>query len=155
MGPQLPLVGMEKETLRLISAFSVGDSLLLLGPQGCGKTRLTKEVLSGCGRVLYIPWAPTLHDLLIAMTRALIAARHSQFVEHAKPGADPELWLKTQTSIHLKGLLWTTMETSPVPIMLDGVMGAGFPTTVSYSESTIRRAWPFSPPRGTFRLWEH
>jgi nucleotide-binding universal stress UspA family protein len=121
MGPQLPLVGMEKERLRLSSAFRAGDSLLLLGPRGSGKTRLTKEVLSGCDRVLYIPWAPTLHGLLIAMARALIAARHTDFAYRAKPHADAEAWLKEQTSMRLKGLLWGTMETSPAPMMLDGV----------------------------------
>lgn len=62
------------------------------------------------------------------MARALIAARHAGFISRAKPGADPEAWLAAQTSIHLKGLLWTAMERSPVPMMLDGVAGAGFPT---------------------------
>jgi hypothetical protein len=128
MGPQLPLVGREKETLRLRSAFGGGDSLLLLGPQGSGKTRLTDEALSGCRRVLYIPWEPTLHGLLIAMARALISAGNPDFARRAKPHVDPEPWLKAQTSIQLKGLLWSAMETSPVPMMLDGVTSAGFPT---------------------------
>jgi hypothetical protein len=119
---------MAKEVQRLSLAFDTGDPLLLLGPQGCGKTRLIQETLSGNRRVLYIAWEPTLHALLAAMARALIAARHAGFVGCAKPGPDPEVWLAAQTSIHLKGLLWTAVESSPVPIMLDGIAGASFPT---------------------------
>ncbi len=126
MEPQIPLVGMAKEIERLSSAFGAGDPLLLLGSQGCGKTRLIQEALSGNRRVLYIAWVPALHDLLTAMARALIAAHHAGFAR-VKPGADPEAWLAAQTSIHLKGILRTAMEKSPVPMMLDGIAGASFP----------------------------
>jgi hypothetical protein len=61
------------------------------------------------------------------MARALIASRHAGFISRAKPGRDAEAWLAMQTSIHLKGLLWSAMETSPVPMMLDGIAGASFP----------------------------
>jgi hypothetical protein len=128
MEPQLPFVGMAKEVRRLSLAFGTGDPLLLLGPQGSGKTRLIREALSGNHHVLYIAWEPTLHALLTAMARALIAARHAGFMTRAKPGTDPEPWLALQTSIHLKGLLWTAVESAPVPMMLDGIAGAGFPT---------------------------
>jgi hypothetical protein len=128
MEPDLPFVGMAKEVQRLSLAFDAGDSLLLLGPQGSGKTRVIQEALSGNRRVLYIAWQPTLHALLAAMARALMAARHAGFIRRAKPGSDPEAWLKVQTSIHLKGLLRTAVESSPVPMMLDGIAGAGFPT---------------------------
>jgi MoxR-like ATPase len=46
MEAQLPFVGMAKEMQRLSLAFRVGDPLLLLGPQGSGKTRLIQEALS-------------------------------------------------------------------------------------------------------------
>ena len=128
MEQQLPFVGMAKEMQRLSLAFGTGDPLLLLGPQGSGKTRLIEEALSSNHRVLYIAWEPTLHSLLTAMARALIATRHAGFVSRAKPGIDPEAWLAVQTSIHLKGLLWSAVENAPVPMMLDGVAGAGFPT---------------------------
>jgi hypothetical protein len=62
------------------------------------------------------------------MARALIAAHHAGFMNLAKPGADPEAWLAAQTSLRLKGLLWNAVESSPVPMMLDGITGAGFPT---------------------------
>ena len=128
MEPDLPFVGMAKETERLSLAFGAGDPLLLLGPQGSGKTRLIQEALSRNRKVLYIAWEPTLHALLTAMARALIAARHTSFIGRAKPSTDPEAWLAAQTSIHLKGLLWTALESSPAPMMLDGIAGAGFPT---------------------------
>jgi len=128
MESQIPFVGMAKEMQRLSLAFRVGDPLLLLGPQGSGKTRLIQEALSINHHVLYIAWEPTPHALLTAMARALVAARHRGFVRRAKPGADPETWLAVQTSIHLKGLLWTAMESSPMPMMLDGIVGASFPT---------------------------
>jgi hypothetical protein len=128
MEPYLPFVGMAKEMHRLGLAFGAGDPLLLLGPHGSGKTRLIQEALTGNRHVLYVAWEPALHDLLTAMSRALIAARHAGFIRCAKPGANPEAWLATQTSIHLKGLLWTAVESSPMPMMLDGVTGAGFPT---------------------------
>jgi hypothetical protein len=103
MEPQLPFVGMAKEIERLSLAFASGDPLLLLGPQGSGKTRLIREALSSHRHVLYIAWEPTLHALLTAMARALIATRRADFTSRANPGADPEAWLAVQTSIHLKG----------------------------------------------------
>jgi len=128
MESQIPFVGMAKERHRLSLAFRVGEPLLLLGPQGSGKTRLIQEALSGNHHVLYIAWEPTPHGLLTAIARAVIAAQHADFMKRAKPGADPETWLRIQTSIHLKGLLWTAMESSPVPMLLDGIAGASFPT---------------------------
>jgi hypothetical protein len=128
MGSQLPFVGMATEIERLSRAFATGDPLLLLGPQGSGKTRLIREALASHENVLYVAWEPTLHALLAAMARALIAARHADFIRRAEPGTDPEAWLAVQTSLHLKGLLWTAVESSPVPMMVDGIAGAGFPT---------------------------
>jgi hypothetical protein len=128
MEPELPFIGMAKQVQRLRSAFTTGDPLLLLGPQGSGKTRLTSEALSSSQQVLYITWEPTLHALLTAMARALIAMNHAGFISRAKPGADPESWLAVQTSVHLKGLLWTAVEVSPVTMILDGITGASFPT---------------------------
>jgi hypothetical protein len=128
MDHHLPVVGMTKERQRLSFAFASGDPLLLLGPQGSGKTTIIQEALSSNQHVLYIAWVPTLHALLTAMARALISTRHSGFISRARPGADPEVWLAAQTSIHLKGLLWNAMESLPMPMMLDGITGASFPT---------------------------
>jgi hypothetical protein len=128
MESQIPFVGMAKEMQRLSLAFRVGEPLLLMGPQGSGKTRLIQEALSSNNRVLRIAWEPTPHALLTAMSRAFIVAGHPAFMRRAKLGADPETWLAAQTSIHLKGLLWTAVASSPRPMMLDGIAGASFPT---------------------------
>lgn len=112
MQPQLPLVNMTKEVGRLRLALASGDSLLLLGPQGSGKTRVIREALAGNRQAICIAWQPTLHALLIAMARALLDARDSS--------------LRTQTSVHLKGLLWNALESSPATVALDGIAGAGF-----------------------------
>jgi hypothetical protein len=129
---QLPLVGRSEERRRLTLAFSKGDPLLILGPPGSGKTRLIQEARSSHEKVLYIAWERSLHTLLVTMARALIAVRHKDFLRCAglKSGlaADPDSWLSAQTSMHLKGLLWTALESSPVPMVLDGITGARFPT---------------------------
>jgi hypothetical protein len=119
---------MAKERERLSLAFAGGEPLLLLGPPGSGKTRLIQEALSGNPHVRYIAWEPTLHALLTAMARALVAARHADFMSRAKPGTAAEAWLAVQTSIRLKGLLCGALESSPASMMLDGMAGAGFPT---------------------------
>lgn len=129
MEPELPLVGMARELQRLSAVFDRrGESLLILGPVGRGKTRLIKETLRTHDGFLYVAWEPTLHRLLVAITRALIACKHPGFLERAKPGADKEAWLSDQTSVHLKGLLWNTLEATPVILVLDGIAAAGFPT---------------------------
>ena len=132
MEPRLPLVGMARERQRLNQAFRESKPLLILGPPGSGKTRLIQEALSSNEKILYVSWERSLHALLVKMARTLIASRHKEFLCLARlPGgrrADPEAWLLAQTSVHLKGLLWSALESSPVPIVLDGIAGAGFPT---------------------------
>lgn len=128
MGRQIPWVGMDGEKQRLVLAFRERESLLVLGAAGSGKTRLIREALEGNEEILYIPWAQPLRSLLVAMARRLIAAGHASFLLRAQPGAAVDGWLAAQKSIHLRGLLWAAMETSPVPMALDGIAGAGFPT---------------------------
>jgi hypothetical protein len=129
MEPELPLVGMTREVQRLSAVLHrKNESLLIVGPMGCGKTRLISEALRIHGNSLYIAWQPTLHGLLVAIARVLIAAGNRSFLDRAMPGPDKEAWLSKQSSIHLKGLLWSALEHAPVVLILDGVAGAGFPT---------------------------
>lgn len=129
MEPELPLVGMTRELRRLSAVLDrKNESLLILGPMGCGKTRLIREALRIRDSSLYVAWEPTLHRLLVAIARFLIADRNRGFLVRASPGPDKEAWLSKQTSVHLKGLLWSALEDSPVVLILDGIAGAGFPT---------------------------
>jgi len=128
MEPTLALVGMVKEHARLDAALSKGESVLLVGPAGSGKTRLLREAAAIRPGVLYIAWQPTLHGVLTAITRSMIAFGHPVLRRRARAGPDPEAWLAKQTSVHLKGLLWNAIEEAPLPMILDGVSGAGFPT---------------------------
>jgi hypothetical protein len=128
MIPDFPLFGMAKERKRLTAAFRSREPVLLLGPRGSGKTRLFREIIRADAAVLYVPWQDQLHDLLLAMARALIAAGHEAFHRRAKFGDSPEKWLIGQTSLHLKALFWNALEQEPLSLVLDGVNGATFPT---------------------------
>jgi DNA polymerase III delta prime subunit len=109
---QAPLIGMANEVERLKTALRTGDPLLLLGPPGSGKTRVIQEALSGDPHTIYLPWEPSLHALLISMACALRL---------------PEASLRPRTSVHLKGALWSALESSPVAMAMDGIAGAGAP----------------------------
>lgn len=130
---QLPFVGMAKEMQRLRLAFAAGDPLVLLGPQGSGKTRLIREALSSNHHVLYVAWVPTLHALLTAMARVLIAARHSDFLRSAKPGADPDSELNLRSAAWRGPAQQLVLETAHEPkdrgeaagIVADGVIESG------------------------------
>lgn len=104
--------------------------LLILGPGGSGKSALIASVLTDLPRpngVISVQRSSSLHHLLVDLARSLIKIEHGPFRKLAKPGTDPEKWLSEQTSVHLKGLLWTAFEAEPHPIVLDGVASAGFP----------------------------
>ena len=128
MDPKLALVGMAKERSRLDAALRKCEPLLLIGPAGSGKTRLLRDAAAVHPGVVLVAWQPTLRGLLGAMARSMFAAGHPPLLRRARPGADPDAWLARQTSMHLKGLLWNAIEEAPLPMILDGITGAGFPT---------------------------
>jgi energy-coupling factor transporter ATP-binding protein EcfA2 len=123
----LPLIGLLDERKHFLEALRKGESLLLLGPRGCGKTTIIRSVLEElpAGRdVVYIRYIPNLHELLISLTNALLCRRHKSLQGILSKNSNPEKWLSRQTSIHLKGLLWNALEAEPRTIILDGVDGA-------------------------------
>jgi ABC-type cobalamin/Fe3+-siderophores transport system ATPase subunit len=130
MSSAFPLIGFSNERQRLMTSLKQRRPLLILGPGGSGKTALIDTVvreLHAPDHVIVLQHSPHLHDLLTDLARALIRMGHGGFRRWAKPGPDPERWLKQQTSSHLKGVLWGALEAEPCTIILDGVTHGSFP----------------------------
>ena len=96
---------------RLRDSLRNRESLLVLGAAGSGKTALLRAMAEEEG-FIYLPYSKSLHHLLVDLGGALLRA--GSFEE--------------QTSIHLKGLLWTALEAKPKAIAIDGIDHASFPT---------------------------
>jgi ABC-type cobalamin/Fe3+-siderophores transport system ATPase subunit len=124
---KLPLIGRSSEIGRLSNSLRQRQSLLVLGPAGSGKTALVRAANVDEGAI-YLKYSATLHHLLIDLAGALLQSGHRSFLELARPSGDLDHWLSRQTSVHLKGLLWTALEAEPRAIILDGIDRAGFPT---------------------------
>jgi hypothetical protein len=123
-------MGLAGEYHRLTSALRKRHPLLILGPAGSGKSALINTVLANLPaphEVISIQPASNLHHLLIDLARALLSSGHRAFRKLAATGSDVEKWLSQQTSVHLRGILWTSLEAEPRVIILDGVVTAGFP----------------------------
>ncbi len=130
MEPAFPLLGAFGERERLKAAIKNRESLLITGSGGAGKTALIKSVIAELHNVrelVQVQYSSSLHQLLVDLARCLLAAKHRALRRRAKAGPDVEKWLSKQTSVHLKGLLWTSLEAEPLTIILDGIDGASFP----------------------------
>lgn len=126
----LPIVGLVNEQERVCKALTKRESVLLLGPRGCGKTTVIRAAISTLPiktNIVYVRYAAGLHELLTSIARALLGCGHGYFHRLVPKNTDPEKWLKQQTSLHLRGLLWNALETDPRLIILDEVDGASYP----------------------------
>ena len=119
---EFPLIGLAKERARLAEALRKRQPLLLLGPAGAGKSVLLQAALLDLPtshRAIKLPYTSNLHHLLIDFARALLESGHRSFFQQWRPDSDVEKWLSHQTSSHLKGMLWTSLEAEPRTIILD------------------------------------
>ncbi len=110
----IPLIGRQAERKRILGAFENRGSLLITGARGLGKTRLIEsslEIANPERPFVYISFTPKLRDLLGSLGGKLWAEQD----------------LRTQTSIHLKGLLWRAFEEHPCTIVIDGIERASPP----------------------------
>ena len=126
----IPLAGMVPELRQLVRAIEHGESLLLLGTAGSGKTRLiecAERTLGDRVKPVHIPHFDALHDLLLVLTKRLMESDHHSLKGRLPSRANWDRWLAQQTSVHLKGLLWQCLEEEPRVLILDGVTNASFP----------------------------
>lgn len=130
MNQPFPLIGRNGECKRLSTALQKKQPLLILGPAGSGKSALIAASIASLpshDEIIAIPYSSNPHHLLVDLSRVLLTTEHRAFLNLARPGVDTEEWLSHQTSVHLRGLLWTALEAQPRLIVLDGVSAAGFP----------------------------
>ncbi|HEY7307300.1 MAG TPA: AAA family ATPase [Bryobacteraceae bacterium] len=126
----LPLIGLVSERKRFLDALQKRESLLLLGPRGCGKTTVIQSVIKALPNrddIVYLRYSPVLHELLVLLARTLVDAHHKYLRRLMPKNGDLAKWLSQQTSIHLRGILWNALEAEPKTIILDGVDGASHP----------------------------
>jgi energy-coupling factor transporter ATP-binding protein EcfA2 len=122
----LPLVGLSKERRRIEDAVRRGDSILMLGPAGSGKTALIKSIAAATPGAVYVEYSRVLHDMLAKLTTALIEAHHPRLTTLVRNGDSPAQWAGGQTSVHLRGVLWSGLESSPCLLILDDIERSSF-----------------------------
>lgn len=128
--PALPLIGLSRERRALMAAIRRRSSCLLLGPAGSGKSRLLESVVqpdSFPGWFVTVPPFDTPHQLLVLLAGELFRSGHGALRRLSGISGDWERWLRGQTSVHLRGLLWEALEAEPGTVILDGVQNAGHP----------------------------
>jgi energy-coupling factor transporter ATP-binding protein EcfA2 len=123
-----PMIGRLSELQRIKSALRKPEPLLVLGPAGSGKTELIRAAIGDSDhgqQIVHLRYTSNLHRFLIDLAGTLIKTGHRGL---APPAIDPDTWLSQQTSVHLKGLLWTSLEREARTIAIDGIDRASFPT---------------------------
>jgi len=108
----IPLVGLLKQKRRIEEALLRNESLLVLGPAGSGKTALVRSVTVPIEGALHLEHRPALHEMLATLATMVLGDR----------GAGE------QTSVHLRGLIWSALAASPRLLVLDGIDGSSFQT---------------------------
>ncbi|MGH9620860.1 MAG: hypothetical protein ACRD45_14305 [Bryobacteraceae bacterium] len=109
----MPLLERERELSKLMQSARYGKPALVCGPPGIGKTQLLLELrrslIAEGMPVIYVPFVQPLHAFL-----ASVAARLS-------------LRGRSDSSVALRGMLWTSLEANPKMILLDGIAEPSLP----------------------------
>ena len=130
MQPTSPLFGSSGDRQRLAEAIRKRDSLLIRGPAGAGKTALIQAAIADLPDrhdIVQISYSSNLHQLLVDVTQFLLLMNHKALLDLARPVGDQGKWVISQTSLHLKGILWTCLQDEPITLILDDVDGGSFP----------------------------
>lgn len=121
-------VDRENETRRLRTAILSGQSLMITGARGMGKTALVLKsiaelpspVKEGC---LYVGAFKNLQDLLHRLIRALYEVRDRELRRELRAAAvnraSLDAWLKSLSSSRLRGTLCRTVESKQYRFFLD------------------------------------
>jgi hypothetical protein len=112
----------------LLTALRRKQPMLILGPPGAGKTKLIRTVLQDVTQAIYSRCPPVLHNFLIELATATATAGNPVLRHAVRGTADPRKWAATQSSVHLRGILWTALEQHPAILILDQINGAGHRT---------------------------
>ena len=129
-GPMFCMPGLAGNRQRIREAFERRESILIRGLAGAGKTALIQAAIDDLPDprdIVQLRYSSSLHRLLVDLTRSLLATNHKALLGLARPAVDLDRWLTHQTSLHLKGILLTSLEAEPRTIVLDGVDGGSFP----------------------------
>ena len=122
--------GLSGERRRIREAFEKRESILIRGPAGAGKTALLRAAIAGLPDrrdIVQLAYSSSLHRLLVDLAHSLLAMKHGTLLDLARPDADLDKWLAHQTSLHLKGILLTSLAAEPRTLVLDGMDGGSFP----------------------------
>jgi len=117
VAPAPPLVGIEAAQKRIEAALRNGESLVVVGPAGCGKTRLLQECCHAVPGTAFVEYRTNLHQFLQALATSLVEAGHDRI----------PFDVTRKTSVHLRGVLWNALEKRPGRLIVDGVDSASFP----------------------------
>lgn len=125
-------VGRDAEVARLREAIVRRESLAIWGPADAGKTELVRRALAGlpeeiARRCVYLPMRDAPQQMLCRLLEDLQAAGDEFLTEKLRGetghGASFAQWVKRQTSLRLRGLLYRAAEEGEYRLLLDDVAG--------------------------------
>jgi hypothetical protein len=124
---EFPLIGRDREMVRVSDALLNRHSLLILGPPGMGKSRLLEAArldTAKQARPVTVRFPAHPHELLVALARALLSDEHKALTASLKRS---NAALDRETSLHLRGVLWQALAAEPKPVIFEDIQSASAP----------------------------